>query len=132
MKTSLGFALSAAVVGTFVFLACGGTSSDTPSAAAPAPAGATDAGGDSAPNATEACKQYATTRCAKADSCSGGRASAERLVVSGGRVLAVTGLGPTAASAREAAHRRIAALHFDGMQYRRDLGQTIVQPLHTN
>jgi phosphoribosylaminoimidazole synthetase len=42
--------------------------------------------------------------------------------VSGGRVLAVTGLGSSLHEAREAAYARLADLHFDGMQFRRDIG----------
>jgi phosphoribosylamine--glycine ligase/phosphoribosylaminoimidazole synthetase len=42
--------------------------------------------------------------------------------VAGGRVLAVTGLGSDLASAREAAYDRLAAITFDGMQVRRDIG----------
>ncbi len=42
--------------------------------------------------------------------------------VSGGRVLAVTGLGTTLADARRQAYDRLAAIHFDGMQVRRDIG----------
>ncbi len=53
------------------------------------------------------------------------------LRVAGGRVLAVTGRGVTAAAARAAAERRIDAIHFDGMQYRRDIGQTSGLPAHT-
>jgi phosphoribosylaminoimidazole synthetase len=41
--------------------------------------------------------------------------------VTGGRVLAVTGLGHDLATARDAAYRRLAAIDFDGMQYRRDI-----------
>jgi phosphoribosylamine--glycine ligase/phosphoribosylaminoimidazole synthetase len=40
----------------------------------------------------------------------------------GGRVLAVTGLGPDLAAAREAAYAAIAEVSFDGMQVRRDIG----------
>jgi phosphoribosylamine--glycine ligase/phosphoribosylformylglycinamidine cyclo-ligase len=40
----------------------------------------------------------------------------------GGRVLAVTGLGQDLASARAAAYRGIGQIHFDGMQVRRDIG----------
>ncbi|MGH9132523.1 MAG: phosphoribosylformylglycinamidine cyclo-ligase, partial [Ilumatobacteraceae bacterium] len=42
-------------------------------------------------------------------------------VVTGGRVLAVTGLGDDLARARDAAYARMAAIHFDGMQVRRDI-----------
>jgi phosphoribosylamine--glycine ligase/phosphoribosylaminoimidazole synthetase len=43
-------------------------------------------------------------------------------VVTGGRVLAVTGLGDDLAAARTAAYRAMARIHFDGMQVRRDIG----------
>ena len=42
--------------------------------------------------------------------------------VSGGRVLAVTGIGADLGAARDAAYAAIARVHFDGMQYRRDIG----------
>lgn len=41
--------------------------------------------------------------------------------VSGGRVLSVTGIGDTLAKARDAAYERMASIHFDGMQVRRDI-----------
>lgn len=41
--------------------------------------------------------------------------------VTGGRVLAVTGLGIDLAEARQVAYDRMAAIHFDGMQIRRDI-----------
>ena len=41
--------------------------------------------------------------------------------VSGGRVLAVTGLGQDLAEARRVAYARMDAIHFDGMQVRRDI-----------
>jgi phosphoribosylaminoimidazole synthetase len=43
-------------------------------------------------------------------------------VTTGGRVLAVTGLGPDLAAARAAAYEAIADVHFEGMQFRRDIG----------
>jgi phosphoribosylamine--glycine ligase/phosphoribosylaminoimidazole synthetase len=42
--------------------------------------------------------------------------------VSGGRVLAVTGIGFDLAEARAAAYDHVARIHFDGMQFRRDIG----------
>jgi phosphoribosylamine--glycine ligase/phosphoribosylaminoimidazole synthetase len=42
--------------------------------------------------------------------------------VGGGRVLAVTGLGDDLGAARAAAYERLAAIEFDGMQVRRDIG----------
>jgi len=43
-------------------------------------------------------------------------------VVTGGRVLAVTGLGSDLATARDNAYDRMASISFDGMQMRRDIG----------
>ena len=45
-----------------------------------------------------------------------------RLVTSGGRVLAVTGIGPTLAEAAERSRAAAAAIEFDGKHYRRDIG----------
>ncbi|MBW6469478.1 MAG: phosphoribosylamine--glycine ligase, partial [Coriobacteriia bacterium] len=45
-----------------------------------------------------------------------------RLLTSGGRVLNVTALGPDFASARERAYEGVAAISFDGMFYRSDIG----------
>lgn len=43
-------------------------------------------------------------------------------VVTGGRVVAVTGVGDDLATARESAYARIDDIHFDGAQVRRDIG----------
>jgi phosphoribosylamine--glycine ligase/phosphoribosylaminoimidazole synthetase len=43
-------------------------------------------------------------------------------VTTGGRVLAVTGLGPDLAAARAAAYDAMAGVRFEGMQVRRDIG----------
>ncbi|MBM4265219.1 MAG: phosphoribosylamine--glycine ligase [Deltaproteobacteria bacterium] len=45
------------------------------------------------------------------------------VVTSGGRVLGVTALGETIAEAVAAAYRATAHIHFDGMQFRRDIGR---------
>jgi phosphoribosylamine--glycine ligase len=45
-----------------------------------------------------------------------------RIVTAGGRVLTVVGRGTTFAGARERAYAGASAIHFDGMQYRRDIG----------
>jgi len=45
-----------------------------------------------------------------------------RTVVSGGRVLAVAALGDSVRMAQSRAYDAVAAIHFDGMQYRRDIG----------
>jgi phosphoribosylamine--glycine ligase len=46
----------------------------------------------------------------------------DQTVVSGGRVLAVTALGDSVRMAQKRAYEAVAAIHFDGMQYRRDIG----------
>ena len=46
----------------------------------------------------------------------------DRTVVSGGRVLAVTVLGDSVRMAQKRVYEAIASIHFDGMQYRRDIG----------
>lgn len=45
------------------------------------------------------------------------------LVTSGGRVLGVTALGSTLEEARGKAYKAIEEIHFDGMQYRKDIGE---------
>jgi phosphoribosylamine---glycine ligase len=49
-----------------------------------------------------------------------------RIVTSGGRVLTVVGRGPSFPDAIAAAYRGVDAIHFDGMQYRRDIGKKVV------
>ena len=44
-----------------------------------------------------------------------------RLVTNGGRVLNVVGTGDTVEAARTAAYRAVDRIHFDGMQFRRDI-----------
>jgi len=43
-------------------------------------------------------------------------------VTAGGRVLCVTALGETVRQARRTAYEAVAGIHFDGMQYRKDIG----------
>lgn len=45
------------------------------------------------------------------------------LLTAGGRVLSVTATGATMAAARDAAYRGMSCISFDGMHYRRDIGQ---------
>ncbi len=45
------------------------------------------------------------------------------IVTSGGRVLGVTGLGETLAQAQARAYEGVKAIHFEGMQYRTDIGR---------
>jgi phosphoribosylamine--glycine ligase len=52
-----------------------------------------------------------------------------QVVTAGGRVLNVTGLGPDAASAREAAYAAADMIEFDGKQLRRDIALRVAQPL---
>jgi phosphoribosylamine--glycine ligase len=49
------------------------------------------------------------------------------LVTSGGRVLCVTALGDSVKMAQTRAYETVAAIRFDGMQYRRDIGFRAVQ-----
>ena len=43
-------------------------------------------------------------------------------ITAGGRVLCVTALGETVRQARRTAYEAVAGIHFDGMQYRKDIG----------
>ena len=52
----------------------------------------------------------------------GTRTDGDRLVTSGGRVLAVTGLGDTLQDAAARSHEAAARILFDGAQFRRDIG----------
>jgi phosphoribosylamine--glycine ligase len=48
--------------------------------------------------------------------------SGDRVVTAGGRVLAVTGVGPTLGAARDRAYAAAETIHFEGSQLRRDIG----------
>ena len=48
--------------------------------------------------------------------------SDDTIVTQGGRVLGVTGLGPTLKIARELAYSAVSRIQFDGMHYRKDIG----------
>ncbi len=50
----------------------------------------------------------------------------DRIVTAGGRVLTVVGRGATFADAIERAYAAVARISFDGMQFRRDIGQKAV------
>jgi phosphoribosylamine--glycine ligase len=45
-----------------------------------------------------------------------------QIVTAGGRVLTVVGRGPSHRDAIEVAYRAASHIHFDGMQFRRDIG----------
>jgi phosphoribosylamine--glycine ligase len=46
----------------------------------------------------------------------------DRIVTAGGRVLCVTALGETVRQAQRIAYAAIGGIHFEGMQYRSDIG----------
>lgn len=50
-----------------------------------------------------------------------------KIFTSGGRVLGVTGLGKDIRSARDAAYRTVEKIRFEGMQYRRDIGDKAIK-----
>ncbi|PHV38876.1 phosphoribosylamine--glycine ligase [Janthinobacterium sp. BJB304] len=52
----------------------------------------------------------------------GTRIDGERLVTNGGRVLCVVGLGDSIKMAQKQAYETVEKIHFDGAQYRRDIG----------
>lgn len=52
----------------------------------------------------------------------GTKAEDSKTVVSGGRVLCVVGLGETVKDAAQTAYEGVEKVHFDGMQYRSDIG----------
>jgi phosphoribosylamine--glycine ligase len=50
-----------------------------------------------------------------------------KLLTSGGRVICVVGLSDTVRGAQQKAYEAIAQIHFDGMQYRKDIGYRAVK-----
>ena len=52
----------------------------------------------------------------------------EHIVTSGGRVLCVTALGETIRQAQREAYAAVGRIHFDGMQYRSDIGSRALAP----
>jgi phosphoribosylamine---glycine ligase len=53
---------------------------------------------------------------------SGTKRSESGILSDGGRVLAVTGIGPSLALARQAAYQSVSQLHWDGVYFRNDIG----------
>jgi phosphoribosylamine--glycine ligase len=49
-----------------------------------------------------------------------------RVVTSGGRVLCVTALGESVKQAQQRAYELLAPIHFDGAQYRGDIGHRAI------
>jgi len=56
----------------------------------------------------------------------GTRAENGQILTSGGRVLNIVGLGDTLDEARQNAYRAAEHIHFDGMHYRRDIGESVL------
>ncbi|WP_459618077.1 phosphoribosylamine--glycine ligase [Bordetella sp. 2513F-2] len=52
------------------------------------------------------------------------------LKTTGGRVLCVTALGDSIRIARDRAYEAVSAIHFDGRQYRSDIGWRALKPAH--
>ncbi len=53
----------------------------------------------------------------------GTRASGSQVLTAGGRVLCAVGLGTSIAAAQREAYGLVQAIHWDGAQYRRDIGK---------
>ncbi len=51
----------------------------------------------------------------------GTKLEGDTLLTSGGRVLCVTAIGDTVAQARQTAYETVARIHFDGVQFRKDI-----------
>jgi phosphoribosylamine--glycine ligase len=52
----------------------------------------------------------------------GTRLVGDRVLTSGGRVLGVTAIGPDFEAARQRCYDAVSRIHFEGAQYRRDIG----------
>lgn len=57
----------------------------------------------------------------------GTRTAGESILTSGGRVLGVTGTGPSIREALAHAYEAVDSIHFDGMQFRRDIGHRALE-----
>jgi phosphoribosylamine--glycine ligase len=57
----------------------------------------------------------------------GTRMAGGALVADGGRVLGVTALGDTVADAQKRAYQAMNLIHFEGMHFRRDIGQQAIR-----
>jgi phosphoribosylamine--glycine ligase/phosphoribosylformylglycinamidine cyclo-ligase len=77
----------------------------------------------------------ALCRLAPSDSCgsyifhAGTRRDGSRILTNGGRVLAVTSLGPSLSAATAQSYKVLEGISFDGMFYRRDIGKRFNRPL---
>jgi phosphoribosylamine--glycine ligase len=50
-----------------------------------------------------------------------------KVVTAGGRVLCVTALGDNVKLAQKRAYEASTSIHFDGMQFRRDIGHRAIE-----
>ena len=50
----------------------------------------------------------------------------DQVIVNGGRVLCVTALGDSVKMAQRRAYQAAEGIHFDGMQFRRDIGHRAI------
>ncbi|MDO5017616.1 MAG: phosphoribosylamine--glycine ligase [Porphyromonas sp.] len=57
----------------------------------------------------------------------GTKATDQGIVTAGGRVLAVSAMGDTISSALDKAYRRIGEIRYDGINYRKDIGQDLLK-----
>ena len=60
----------------------------------------------------------------------GTRASGAQVLTAGGRVLCAVGLGESIAAAQREAYELVHAIHWDGVQYRRDIGDGVRSAPH--
>ncbi len=58
----------------------------------------------------------------------GTRREQDQLLTSGGRVLSVVATGSSVAEARATSYRAVEQIHFEGMQYRRDIATSTADP----
>ncbi len=63
--------------------------------------------------------------------CAGVDEQKKQWVTSGGRVLAVTGMGPSFEEARTRAYKAVEKISFPGMQYRKDIGAKALEAVHS-
>jgi phosphoribosylamine--glycine ligase len=59
----------------------------------------------------------------------GTKREGDRVVTSGGRVLGVTAIGETIVEAQQKAYAAVEQIHFEGMQFRTDIGQKAIDRL---
>ena len=57
----------------------------------------------------------------------GTRASGQQIVTAGGRVLCAVGMGSTVGAAQREAYALVHAIHWDLVQYRRDIGYRAIE-----